>query len=226
MEAVAVLQMDAGATLVVARPAPACGAACFTRRGVSMLQVKERRRPRRRLTTSHSRKTERPHRLSPPAFVLPPSAKTSERTDLPSKKRTRTSSRRASISPNARKRAPRMTPLQPSGGAASSGGVLDAEWDGRLEAASSAPTGTGVFPGAGLQCDNKAKEYGAPGRTPLPWATGKSPLRSPLRVVWTEEGTHKGCPYGFEIEARPVTWKQGETIGDNRSSQPEIRRIH
>ena len=81
-----------------------------------MLQVKERRRPRRRLTTSHSRKTERPHRLDPPAFVLPPSAKASERTDLPSKKRTRTSSRRASISPNARKRAPRMTPLQPSGG--------------------------------------------------------------------------------------------------------------
>ena len=24
-------------------------------------------------------------------------------------------------------------------------------------------------------------------------------------VAWTEEGTHKGCPYGFEIEARPVT---------------------
>ena len=67
-----------------------------------------------------------------------------------------------------------MTPLQPSGGgAASSGGVLDAEWDGRLAAASwrrrrprrrlgrassgvfQAPTGTGVFPGARLQSDNE-----------------------------------------------------------------------
>ncbi len=50
---------------------------------------------------------------SRPACVRhhPHSAKMSGRTDLPSKKRTRTSSRRATISPNARKRAPRMTPL-------------------------------------------------------------------------------------------------------------------
>ena len=41
----------------------------------------------------------------------PHSARTSERTDLPSKKRTKTSSRRASSSPNARKRATRMSPL-------------------------------------------------------------------------------------------------------------------
>ena len=47
-----------------------------------MLQVKERRRPRRRLTTSHSRKTERPHRLYPPALVLTPQRK-NERKDRP-----------------------------------------------------------------------------------------------------------------------------------------------
>ena len=45
----------------------------------------ERRRPRRRLTTSHSKKTGRPHRLSLPQLVPPHGAKESERTDLPSK---------------------------------------------------------------------------------------------------------------------------------------------
>ncbi len=45
-----------------------------------MLQVKERRHPWRRLTTSHSRKTGRPHRLSPPVFFLtpPPARKRTE----------------------------------------------------------------------------------------------------------------------------------------------------
>ena len=69
-----VRQIAVGATLVVALSAPACG--------VPMLQVKERRRPRRRLTTSDSRKTERPHRLYPPVFVLTPQRK-SERKDRP-----------------------------------------------------------------------------------------------------------------------------------------------
>ncbi len=108
--------------------------------GVSMLQWErrhpERRRPRRRLTTSHSKKTGRPHRLSL-ACVRPhpsPSAKTNGRTDLPPKKRPKTSSRRASSTTNARKRAPRMTPLQTS---------IDfplADRDGRR---------SGVLPGAG-----------------------------------------------------------------------------
>ena len=55
-----------------------------------MLQVKERRHPWRRLTTSHSRKTGRPHRLSL-ARVRPhpsPSPKTNGRTDLPSSEKT------------------------------------------------------------------------------------------------------------------------------------------
>ena len=45
-----------------------------------MLQVKERRHPWRRLTTSHSRKTGRSHRLSPPVFFLtpPPARKRTE----------------------------------------------------------------------------------------------------------------------------------------------------
>ncbi len=53
-----------------------------------MLQVKERRHPWRRLTTSHSRKTGRPHRLSPPVFFLtPPPAR--KRTEGPTSLRLR-----------------------------------------------------------------------------------------------------------------------------------------
>ena len=74
-----------------------------------------------------------------------------ERTDLPSKKRTRTSSRRASISPNARKRAPRMTPLQPSGG---------------------------VFQAPVSKVTIRRKNTGRPEGRPSQWATGKSPLHT------------------------------------------------
>ena len=39
----------------------------------------------------------------------------------------------------------------------------------------------------------------------LPAPAAKIVPEGPGGVIWTEEGTHKGCPYGFEIEARPVT---------------------
>ncbi len=163
-----------------------------------MLQVKERRHPWRRLTTSHSRKTGRPHRLSPPVFFLtpPPARKRTEgpislrlrkpwgtrrgdilvplfstvafagprwgrswadrRGDFQSprgsggrktptpfhagfrrtgagggapKKSPKTSSRRASSTPNARKRAPRMTPLQTSTGVLPGADPRGGQWE-------------------------------------------------------------------------------------------------
>ena len=94
------------------------------------------------------------------ASSLPPSArpprtarKRANGPTFPPKQKARTSSRRASSTPNARKRAPRMTPLQTSSdpevadwekplgaacftrrlGSAWSGGVLGADWDRRPE---------------------------------------------------------------------------------------------
>ena len=52
---------------------------------------------------------------------------------------------------------------------------------------------------------------------------------APPGVVWTEEGTHKGCPYGFEIEARPVT--NGSTPMNNGKKiiviedEPDIQEV-
>ena len=50
---------------------------------------------------------------------------------------------------------------------------------------------------AGLRGDNRAKEYGATGKSPLhtPFPVGDEDV-APPGMVWTEEGTHKGRPYG------------------------------
>ena len=51
------------------------------RLGSASFRAPERRRPQHRLTTSHSSKTERPHPLDPPAFVL--TQRENERKDRP-----------------------------------------------------------------------------------------------------------------------------------------------
>ena len=78
-----------------------------------------RRLSSRRLTTSHSKIIGQPRRLSLPHLSLPRMArKRSNGPAFPPMQQAGTSSRRASSTPNARKRAPRMTPvLSPPGNA-------------------------------------------------------------------------------------------------------------
>ena len=71
----------------------------------------ERRHPWRRLTTSHSKIIGRPRRLVPPSARPPRTAgKRANGPTFPPLQKAGTSSRRASRTPDARKRAPRMTP--------------------------------------------------------------------------------------------------------------------
>ena len=134
---------------------------------------------------------------------LPPSARpprtARERANgpaFPPMQKSRTSSRRASSTPIARKRAPRMTPLQTSSdllgrrlGKAWSGVLLGADWEGapfraperalkhRLRRASGAASWSGVLPGA----DWERAPFRAPERA-FRRRLGRAPERAPERA--------------------------------------------
>ena len=155
------------------------------------------------------------------ASSLPPSArpprtarKRANGPTFPPKQKARTSSPRASSTPNARKRAPRMTPLQTS----SDPEVADWEkplgaacFTRRLEspsgaaasgaASSSAPTGIGVRSGVVLGADwDRRPERRLSGADWDRRPSGRPERRRGAATQpgndATPQGTHKGCPYG------------------------------
>ena len=152
----------------------------------------ERRHPWRRLTTSHSKKNRAAASSLPPSARPPRTArKRANGPTFPPKQKARTSSRRASSTPNARKRAPRMTPLQTSSdpevadwekplgaacftrrlGTAWSGVVLGADWEWRPSGRLPAGDRDVAPPGDWKVAPPSGRQECRPSR-----ATGKSPL--------------------------------------------------
>ena len=161
------------------------------------------------------------------ASSLPPSArpprtarKRANGPTFPPKQKARTSSRRASSTPNARKRAPRMTPLQ------TSSDPEVADWEKPLGAAcftrrlgspsgaasSPAPTGTGVLPGAGNGDVERRLSRGT-------MRPRRAPTRGAPTVIEEVKLLRSPPPAGLRHDTRRETGRGSSISGAHRNSE-------